>query len=226
MIGLLATLSLGGIAALSGQAAGLDHRVVWLLGGAFLASVAGLYLALAEQVRHRVLAALERLPEKAGADLHGWRHVVASALAFVRRTLGKMLAAFELFSRARGTLVANYALSITFQFLLIVHFWLIQFAFGESVPFPTYIVVVPLVFCVMILPIGINGLGLRESAFVWFMSQAGMDAAPAAAISLMSYGIAVLQGLIGGVVHFTREARGRRENSLRERDEITRPMEP
>jgi glycosyltransferase 2 family protein len=194
MIGLLATLTLGGIAALAGGAKLLDDpRVTWALAGAFALSMAGLYVALSGPVRAVVARLILRIP-----------------IAFVRRTIGKMLAAFELFSRARGTLLANYAISLGFQFLLIVHFYVIQFAFGASVPFLTFVVVVPLVFFAMLIPIGINGLGVRETAFVWLLTHAGMDPAVALALSLTSYGVAVAQGLLGGTVHLYREAKAGR----------------
>ena len=194
MIGLLATLSLGGIAALTGEAGRLDPRIGWALAAALVVSLAGLYLALSSRVRSLTLRWVEKVP-----------------ISFVRRTLTKMIAALELFGRARRALVANYVLSLGFQFLLIVHYWVIQFAFHEQVPFVTFVVVVPLVFCVMMLPIGINGLGVRESAFVWFLSRAGMDPATALALSLASYAIAVAQGLLGGVLHLVRELRARKE---------------
>jgi len=191
MIGLLATLTLGGIAALAGGAELLDDvRVTWALAGAFALSMAGLYIALSGPVRAVAARLVLKIP-----------------ITFVRRTIGKMLAAFELFSRARGTLLANYALSLGFQFLLIVHFYVIQFAFGAHVPFLTFVVVVPLVFFAMLLPIGINGLGVRETAFVWLLTHAGMDEAVALALSLTSYGVAVGQGLLGGAVHLYRETR-------------------
>jgi uncharacterized membrane protein YbhN (UPF0104 family) len=209
MIGLLATLSLGGAVALSGVASSLDSRVPWVLGGALFLAAAGLYLALSNPVRRGALRGVGRVP-----------------FQFVRRTLGKMLVAFELFSRDHGVLWANYFLSLAFQFFLIVHFWLIQFAFGEAVPFATFVVVVPLVFCVMILPIGINGLGVRESAFVWFLTRAGMEPAIALALSLASYVIAVGQGVIGGGVHLWREARGRDSGALAEAEALEAPAEP
>lgn len=192
LIGLLATLSLGGLAALTGVAGRLDPRLPFLLAGLLVAALTGLLLALNAGVRHLILRLVERLP-----------------VTFVRHTVGKMLAAFELFSRARGTLLANYLLSLGFQFLLIVHFWLVQFAFGQTVPFSTWVAVVPLVFCVMLLPISINGIGVRESAFVWFLSRAGMDSASAVALSLSSFAIALGQGVIGSFVHLSRESRAR-----------------
>jgi uncharacterized membrane protein YbhN (UPF0104 family) len=190
LIGLLATLSLGGLAAISGIAGRIDPRLPWVLAGLLAMALAGLLLALNARVRHLILQLVARVP-----------------IAFVRLTVGKMLAAFELFSRARGTLLANYVLSLGFQLLLIVHFWLVQFAFGQTIPFPTYVAIVPLVFCVMLLPISINGLGVRESAFVWFLTRAGMDPASAVALSLSSFAIALVQGIIGSIVHLTRETR-------------------
>lgn len=206
MIGLFATLTLGGAAALTGHASDLDPRVPWLLGGALLISIAGIYFAISRRVRTRLRPVVPRLP-----------------IAFVRDTVAKMIDAFEQFSKARPALVGNFALSIIFQFLLIVHFWLIQFAFGESVPFTTFLVVVPLVFCVMMLPIGINGLGVRESAFVWFMTRAGMNPSAALAVSLASYAIAVVQGVVGGAVHLGREARGRGATADAERESSPAP---
>jgi uncharacterized membrane protein YbhN (UPF0104 family) len=188
MIGLLATLCLGGIAAAAGHAKWIGPKATEGLIGALGLSALGLYLALSHAVRQLVLSFLPRVPG-----------------AFVRRTIGKMLAAFELFSRTPGALAANFALSVGFQLLLIVHFWLIQFAFGEAAPFRTFLVVVPLVFTAMMLPVGINGLGVREWAFVALLTRAGFDPASALALSLASYGIAVGQGLLGGVVHVARE---------------------
>ena len=188
MIGLLATLCLGGVAALAGHAAWLGTKATVGLIGALFVSAAGLFVALHEGTRGLVHRILPRLPG-----------------AFVRRTIDKMLTAFELFSRSPGALAGNFALSLGFQFLLIVHFWLIQFAFGQHEPFQTFLVVVPLVFTAMMLPVGINGLGVREWAFVALLTRAGFDAATALALSLASYGIAVLQGLLGGAVHLARE---------------------
>jgi uncharacterized protein (TIRG00374 family) len=206
MIGLFATLTLGGAAALTGHASDLDPRVPWLLGGALLVSIAGIYFAISRRVRARLRPIVPRLP-----------------IAFVRETVAKMIDAFEQFSKARPALFANFVLSLAFQFLLIVHFWLIQFAFGESVPFVTFLVVVPLVFCVMMLPVGINGLGVRESAFVWFMTRAGMNPASALAVSLASYAIAVVQGVAGGAVHLVRETGGRGASGDTERESEPAP---
>jgi hypothetical protein len=198
MIGLLATLFLGGFAAILGHAAWLGRKASLAMGAAFAVSAIGLFLALDARVRHAVQGLLPRVPG-----------------AFVRRTAGKMLSAFELFSRSPGALAANFALSVCFQLLLVVHFWLIQFAFGEGEPFLTFLVTVPLVFTAMMVPLGINGLGVREWAFMQLLGRAGFAPASALALSLASYGVAVGQGLLGGAVHVAREI-GERGAAARE----------
>ncbi|MAF27330.1 MAG: hypothetical protein CME07_05640 [Gemmatimonadetes bacterium] len=193
LIGLIATLSLGGIAVVAGATARLDPRITAALALAMVIAGGGLHFALDNRFR--------RLAERIAPKL---------PVAFVRETVSKMLAAFELFSRARRALLANFAISLGFQLLLIVHFWLIQFALGEDLPFMTYLATVPLVFCVMMLPVGINGIGVREKAFVTLLAFGGMAPEKALALSLLSYGIAVGQGLLGGLVHLKRELAGRR----------------
>jgi uncharacterized protein (TIRG00374 family) len=190
LIGLLATLAIGGIAALTGIAHDIDPRLTWAFVAALVVVTGGLELALHSGFRRRALTLTERLP-----------------IAFVRNTISKMLFAFEQFSQARPVLIANFLLSLAFQLLLILHYWMIQFALGESLPFLTYCVVVPVVFCAIILPIGINGLGVRESTFVGLLSLAGMARESALALSLISYAIAVTQGIFGLAVYLSRQVR-------------------
>ncbi len=190
LIGLLATLAIGGIAALTGVAHDIDPRLTWAFVAALAAATGGLELALHAGFRRRAASLIARLP-----------------IQFVRSTLGKMLEAFEQFSQARPALIGCFLLSILFQVLLIVHYWMIQFALGENLSFLTYCVVVPVVFCAIILPIGINGLGVRESMFVGLLSLAGMERESALALSLISYAIAVGQGVLGLGVYLIRQLR-------------------
>lgn len=212
MIGLLATLCLGGVAALAGHADWLGPRATWALIGALAFSAACLFVALHSRSRALVHRIIPRLPGE-----------------FVRRTLGKMLAAFEMFSRAPGALLGNFVLSLGFQFLLVVHFWLIQFAFDQHEAFQTFLVVVPLVFTAMMIPVGLNGLGVREWAFVALLTRAGFDPATALALSLASYGIAVGQGLLGGIVHVSREVAERGDPAAAvtaEPEDVRSPLSP
>ena len=57
----------------------------------------------------------------------------------------------------------------------------------------------------MMLPISINGIGLRESVFVFFFSAFGVVKYQAIAFAWLAYGLVILQGLLGGIVYALRK---------------------
>lgn len=59
--------------------------------------------------------------------------------------------------------------------------------------------VVPLVTLLTLLPVSLNGLGLREGGFVFFLGQLGIPQAQALALSLLVFGLTLLFSLAGGV---------------------------
>ena len=56
----------------------------------------------------------------------------------------------------------------------------------------------------MMLPISINGIGVREGIFVFLLGQWGVDPAQALALAWLEYGIILLFGLLGGGLHILR----------------------
>jgi hypothetical protein len=54
------------------------------------------------------------------------------------------------------------------------------------------------------LPVSINGIGLREGAFVVFFSSLGVPPHAALALAWLEYGILLVQGLVCGLVYATR----------------------
>ncbi len=58
---------------------------------------------------------------------------------------------------------------------------------------------IPLVWVISMLP-SLNGLGVREGAFVYFLKP-DIDADRAFAISLLWLGIILVYSLVGGVLH-------------------------
>jgi len=72
-------------------------------------------------------------------------------------------------------------------------------ALGVEVEPIYFFIFMPLIWLVMIVPISISGLGLREGAFVFFFTQVGVSSADAVAISLLFYSFSVVVGLLGGM---------------------------
>jgi hypothetical protein len=67
-------------------------------------------------------------------------------------------------------------------------------------------VMVPLSFVVQMLPISVNGFGVREATFVAFFALAGLPAEAAMLLSFMATGVVMMWSLAGACVHVARRA--------------------
>jgi hypothetical protein len=71
-----------------------------------------------------------------------------------------------------------------------------------------YIILGPLLFLIMMVPITINGLGVRESFFVFFLGRFGIDADAAFAVGFLFFTVTIIAALPGGVILASRSLRG------------------
>ncbi|UCF27649.1 MAG: flippase-like domain-containing protein, partial [Chloroflexota bacterium] len=63
-----------------------------------------------------------------------------------------------------------------------------------------FFILVPIVLTVLIVPFSINGIGLREGAFVFLLAGIGVTAYDAIAFSLLSFFLVLTQAVIGGII--------------------------
>lgn len=89
--------------------------------------------------------------------------------------------------------------SIAFQSLMVLAYFLAAKALSMQVSLMVMLAVVPLVTLLTLLPVSLNGLGLREGGFVFFLGQLGIPQAQALALSLLVFGLTLLFSLAGGV---------------------------
>jgi uncharacterized protein (TIRG00374 family) len=98
--------------------------------------------------------------------------------------------------------------SLVFNILLITMNYLLGLALGDRVSIWYYFLFVPITSIVTILPVSFAGLGVREGAYVFLFTQAGMPRETALSLSLLVYIISIFApGLIGGVVYVLKGAR-------------------
>jgi glycosyltransferase 2 family protein len=118
----------------------------------------------------------------------------------LRRIVKKFHAAVAQYRGRTGMFVRIGAVSLLFygQAFLIVQ--CSAWALGVHVPFLYVAQVVPVVFVLEALPISINGLGVREGAFTFFLTKLGVAAEEAVAISLILLFLRVFYALVGGVI--------------------------
>jgi uncharacterized protein (TIRG00374 family) len=105
------------------------------------------------------------------------------------------------FRRVRKLLAQLTVLAMAVQFLRVVTHMLVAQSLGIDVTplgFLQFFVFVPLLSLLMILPISINGLGVREGAGILLFTQIGFSEAQALLMELITYAIMVVVSLLGG----------------------------
>ncbi|MDH4161445.1 MAG: flippase-like domain-containing protein [Nitrospirota bacterium] len=108
--------------------------------------------------------------------------------------------------RNRRAILAAYGLSLLIQLLTILSIYLITLAVGQRPQFTALFVFVPIIVTVMMLPISISGLGLRESAFVVLFGLVGISAEASTTISILWFLSIAAPSLIG-LVEYARYKR-------------------
>jgi uncharacterized membrane protein YbhN (UPF0104 family) len=73
-------------------------------------------------------------------------------------------------------------------------------AIGEPQPFLMTLALVPIILLIVLLPVSLFGLGLKEGAFVFFFGSAGVSPSVALAASLTSYFVVIGGNFLFGAV--------------------------
>lgn len=104
------------------------------------------------------------------------------------------------FFRRPGLLAVVAILSLVLQTLVIVVNIFNGVALGLDVPIVFYFILIPLIAVATMIPVSLNGLGVREGAFVFFLSQVGVPQDQALSLALLWLGVLIVSSLIGGLV--------------------------
>jgi uncharacterized membrane protein YbhN (UPF0104 family) len=100
-----------------------------------------------------------------------------------------------------GVLVKGFLLSIAVQALVVANAIVLTAALHIRVPPGNYFFMVPLALFAMMVPISINGVGVRESVWVFFLTPFGVASSTAVAYAWLDYGMILVQVLIGWAVY-------------------------
>ncbi|MCX7974036.1 MAG: flippase-like domain-containing protein [Candidatus Aminicenantes bacterium] len=96
-------------------------------------------------------------------------------------------------------------LALALQLNVIIYYFLIGQSLRLSVPFLDYFMVIPVVHFIQLIPITINGLGLREGAYIEIFSFYSIPAQASFSFSLIDVGFVLILGLIGGIIYILRK---------------------
>jgi hypothetical protein len=104
-------------------------------------------------------------------------------------------------ARWRGVVLAATAQSFLFQGVVILVVFLNANALGLSVPVAALAVFVPLISLAGMLPISVNGLGIREALYLILFGRIGVPADAAVSMALLYFAVTLAASLPGGIVY-------------------------
>lgn len=109
-----------------------------------------------------------------------------------------------------GVLAQGFGWSLLLQTSVVLGGWCLARALHVPIPLPYFFLIVPLALFVMMLPVSINAIGVRENVWAFFFAAFGVPAALGVAVAWLSYGLVLVQALAGGLVY----ASWRREETV------------
>jgi uncharacterized membrane protein YbhN (UPF0104 family) len=77
---------------------------------------------------------------------------------------------------------------------------LLALALDLEVPSMYFFIFVPVINILGLLPISFSGIGVREAGTIFFLARVGVESSTALALGLLSSGIVLATGVIGGLV--------------------------
>jgi uncharacterized protein (TIRG00374 family) len=138
---------------------------------------------------------------------HGWIHRQISSF-LKRRNLEHFEAKMELVYNGLNTLRGNRRsilvalfLSLLIQLITVVVVWIAALAINIDAPFRIFMIFVPLINLSIMVPLTINGIGLRESLFYLLFSQIGLPVETSVSLSLVTFSIYLLTAIPGLVIY-------------------------
>lgn len=88
-------------------------------------------------------------------------------------------------------------ISLLVQFCRCVVFYLLFLSLGVQLDFLYFLVLIPLVFVLLFMPISLGGLGVRETSLLFFFAQFGVASEVSVSAGLLGYGLEMLMLLVG-----------------------------
>jgi uncharacterized protein (TIRG00374 family) len=139
---------------------------------------------------------------------HGFTRLLRPLAAFhpewVGERIQKLTTALARFRDSPAALAGCFTGAIVVQMLLVGFHFAIVYALDMPITFWDLAVIVPVSFLIQMLPVSVNGYGVREATFAFYFSRLGVPISSALLISLMATGLMMLFSLSGAAVYFSR----------------------
>jgi glycosyltransferase 2 family protein len=135
-------------------------------------------------------------PEKAWEKLFKYKHIKG-----VAQKLINVWQSFSVISKSRALFIQTFLLSGIIQGGGILIIYLFSLALGMTVPFPIFILFMSLIILMSLVPVSVCGMGVRETGFLYFFSQLGVDDTLILSLSILTFSRLLILGFIGGGIY-------------------------
>jgi uncharacterized protein (TIRG00374 family) len=137
--------------------------------------------------------------------LPGVRKRVAS-IQFLRLgdRMKRFYEAVQLYRKRRRSVLWAICISVFVQGFLVVINYAAGLSLGFRLPLYSHLVYVPVISIIAIIPISINGIGVREWGYVFLFGLVGLSNGEALSLSLLFFAVGVVGSLSGGIAFLVR----------------------
>ena len=118
----------------------------------------------------------------------------------IRVVWDKLISAFARFRERPSVLGIALVYSLVLQLEIVFQYWLFSLCLGVDLGFDRLLVAIPLVTLAAMIPISLNGVGVREWVMVWICTPLGILEADAAMTAMLFMVAGFFYSAIGGVL--------------------------
>jgi uncharacterized membrane protein YbhN (UPF0104 family) len=123
---------------------------------------------------------------------------------WVDERLDRLTTALARFGEAPGALAGCFAGAVAVQAVLVAFYLAIARSMSVPIGFAELAVIVPISFIVQMLPVSVNGFGVREATFGFYFAKLGLPLESALLVSFAGAVLVMVFSLSGAVVYVTR----------------------
>ena len=115
--------------------------------------------------------------------------------------LQSLYEAFYLYKKNIKILFFTLTISLIFQVYTIWFTYALMKCLNIEASFLQLFLIVPFIAIISMIPLSINGIGIREGAFVFFFTSTGVDASQSLALALVYRFSGILYAMLGGFLY-------------------------
>jgi len=128
---------------------------------------------------------------------------------WVDERMAKLTYALTRFRETPAALAICFLGAVAVQGILVLFYVAIARSMSIPIGFAELAVIVPVSFIVQMVPLSVNGFGVREATFGFYFTRLGLPLESALLVSFVGAALIMLFSLSGGVTYLSRTARSR-----------------